>query len=259
MPPSLPSLTASAQRVLAVLAVLAAAAIAAMPAAALILLTDENPPFSFTDKGKVQGSAADVVRAMTARAGVSATFEVLPWEKAYVRAQGQKDVCLFATARLENRERLFLWVGPVATSPWAVYGKSDFALPIRSVKDLAPYRIGTVQRDAKNDFLRENAVNDLRAVRADAQNPPRLLLPHDHPDRIDLWITDLYAGREVARTANVTGIKVVFIANEQPLYLACNPQTDRKVVKALADALDGMKADGGLGRIHADYDKRYPR
>ena len=57
----------------------------------------------------------------------------------------------------------------------------------------------------------------------------------------------------------MTDIKVVFIANEQPLYLACNPQMDRRVVKALADALDGMKADGTLGRINAEYDKRFPR
>jgi polar amino acid transport system substrate-binding protein len=254
----LPTLTAGAARALALVTALAAAAIAATPAAALMLLTEENPPFSFTDKGKLQGSATEVVRGMAARAGVSATFEVLPWEKAYVRAQGQKDACLFATARLENRERLFLWVGPVATSPWAVYGKSDFALPIRSVKDLAAYRIGTVQRDARTNSS-ENAVNDLSAVRADPQNPPRLLLPPDHPDHIDLWITDLLAGRDAARTANVTGIKVVFIANDQPLYLACNPQTDRKVVKALADALDGMKVDGALSRINAEYDKRFPR
>jgi polar amino acid transport system substrate-binding protein len=253
------TLTAHAGRALALLTALGAAAMAAMPAAALILLTEENPPFNFTDKGKLQGSAAEIVRDMVARAGVSGAFEVLPWDTAYVRAQGQKDACLFATARLENRERLFLWVGPIATSPWAVFGKSDFGLPVRSVKDLAPYKIGTVQRDAKNEFLRENAVNDLSAVRADAQNPPRLLLPRDHPEHIDLWITDLHAGRAVARTANVTGLKVVFIANEQPLYLACNPQTDRKVVKALADALDGMKADGSLGRINAEYDKRFPR
>ena len=259
MPALSPTLTTRAKRALVLLPAIAAAAIAAMPAAALMLLTEENPPFNFTDKGKLQGSAAEVVREMAARASVPATFEVLPWDKAYVRAQGQKDACLFAMARLENRERLFLWVGPIATNPWAVYGKSDFALPIRSVKDLAPHKIGTVLRDGKNEFLRENAVNDLSAVRADTQNPPRLLLPRDHPDHIDLWITDLHAGREAARTASVTGIKVVFIANEQPLYLACNPQTDRKVVKALADALDGMKVDGALGRINAEYDKRFPR
>ena len=242
-----------------ILGLVAILALAAAPARGLTLLTEENPPFSFTEKGKLYGAAAEIVLDMATRAGVPVKTEVLPWDAAYVRAQGEKDACLFATARLENRERLFLWVGPIATNLWAVYGKGDFAPTIRSVKELTPYRIGTVLRDATNEFLRENAVNELRPVRADAQNPPRLLLPRDHPEHIDLWITGLYAGRDLAKAAKVTDIKLVFIAAEQPLFLACNPQTDRKTVQALADALDSMKGDGSFKRITADYEKRFAR
>jgi hypothetical protein len=57
----------------------------------------------------------------------------------------------------------------------------------------------------------------------------------------------------------VNDIKLVFIAFEQPLYLACSPQTDGKVVKALADALDGMKADGTYKRITESYERRFPQ
>ena len=57
----------------------------------------------------------------------------------------------------------------------------------------------------------------------------------------------------------MAGIEVVFIANEQPLCLACNPQTDRKVVKARGDALEEMKLDGALSRINAEYEMRVPR
>jgi len=238
-------------------AALVVGALAAAPAAALTFLTDENPPFNYTEKGKLAGSVADVVREMAARAGLAAKIDVLPWNTAYVRAQGEKDICVFATARLENRERLFIWIGPIANNPWAVYGRGDFAAPVGTVKDLAPYRIGTVSRDEKADFLRENGVNELRAAREDAQNPPRLLLPHDHPDHIDLWITGLYSGRELAKAAKVADIKLVFVAAEQPLFLACSPQTDRKIVKALTDSLDAMKADGSVKRITADYDKRF--
>ncbi len=241
------------------LAVLLAGALAAAPAVAapLTLLTEENPPFNYTEKGKLLGSAADVVREMATRAGVPVKFEVLPWDAAYVRAQGEKDICLFATARLENRERLFAWIGPIATNLWAVFGKGDFAPSIRTLKDLSPYRIGTVSRDAKADFLRENGVNDLRAAREDVQNPPRLLLPRDNPDHIDLWITNLYSGRDAAKAAKVTDIKLVFIVSEQPMFLACSPQTDRKFVKALGDALETMKTDGSVKRITADYEKRF--
>ena len=243
-----------------ILVLAASVVLATAPVArALTFLTEENPPFNFTEKGKLHGSAAEIVLDMAMRAGVPVRTEVVSWDAAYVRAQGERDTCLFSTARLENRERLFLWVGPIATNLWAVYGKSDFAPTIRSVKDLAPYRIGTLFRDATNEFLRENAVTELRPVREDAQNPPRLLLPREHPEHIDLWITGLYAGRDLAKALKVTELKLVFIASEQPLFLACNPQTDKRTVQALGGALENMKGDGSFKRITADYEKRFAR
>jgi polar amino acid transport system substrate-binding protein len=255
----LPTLMPMSFRPIAALVALATIALLAAEASALTLLADENPPFNFTDRGRLAGSSAEIVLGMASRAGVSAKVEMLPWDKAYVRAQGQSDACLLSTARFENRERLFRWVGPIATNWWAIYGKSDFAPPIRTLKDLAPYRIGTLSRDATNDFLRDNGVTDLRPVDAEALNPPRLLLPHEHRDHIDLWIAGLYAGRNIAQAARVGDLKVVFIASEQPLFLACNPQLDPKTVKALADALDALKADGTFARITSDYEKRFPR
>jgi polar amino acid transport system substrate-binding protein len=241
------------------LTMLVAGVLAAAPAIALTLLTEENPPFNYMEKGKLIGAATEIVLDMAMRASVPVKTEVLSWDKAYVRAQGERDTCLFSTARLENRERLFLWVGPIGTNLWAVYGKNDFGPTIRTVKDLSLYRIGTVLRDPKNDFLRENAVTDLRPVRDDGLNPPRLFLPRDDPDHIDLWITGLYSGRDIAKAAKLPELRLVFIASEQPMFLACNPQTDRKIVKALDDALESMKADGSFKRITADYEKRYAR
>lgn len=231
------------------------------PAAALVLLTHEDPPFSYTENGKLAGSAADVVREMATRAGVSVKLEVIAESKAIVRAQADRDTCFFATPRLENRERLFAWIGPIATNLWAVFGRGDFTPSIRTLKDLAPYRIGTVTRDPKGDFLREAGVPDVRAYSDNAQNPQnpqRLFLPKDNPQRIDLWITDLYSGRALAKAAKVTDIKLVFIAAEEPLFLACSPQTDRNSVKALAAALEAMKTDGSFKRITAEYEKRFP-
>jgi len=243
------------------LTLLVAGILAAAPADALTLtlFTEESPPFNYMEKGKLVGAATEIVLDMATRASIPVKTDVLPWDKAYVRAQGERDTCLFSTARLENRERLFLWVGPIATNVWAVYGKSDFAPTIRAVKDLSLYRIGTVLRDPKNDFLRDNAVTDLRPARDDGLNPPRLFLPREDPDHIDLWITGLHSGRDMAKAAKVPELKLVFVANEQPMFLACNPQTDRRLVKALADALESMKADGSFKRITADYEKRFAR
>lgn len=240
-------------------ALLASTALVAAHAFGLTLLTEENPPFNYTEQGKLIGSGADVVTEMVKRAKLSATTEILPWDKAYVRAQAAKETCLYSTARLENRERLFIWVGPIATNVWAIYGRGDFAAPVTSLADLKRYRIGGVVKDAKAEFLREQAVTNVRALPEDRMNPPRLYLPADHPDHIDLWIAGLYGAREMAKAAKVPDLKLVLVVREVPLYLACSPQTRPATIQALNAALESVRADGTLARINGDYERRFAR
>lgn len=70
------------------------------------LLTEENPP-NYTETGKLTGIATEIVLETVRWSGLPMKIEVLPWDDAYQRAQAQRDTCLLATARLENRERLF--------------------------------------------------------------------------------------------------------------------------------------------------------
>lgn len=226
---------------------------------AVTLLTEENPPFNYTESGKVTGNATEIVQEMVRRSGLRMKLEMLPWDTAYKRAQAERDTCVFATARLENRERLFAWIGPLGKNFWGVYGRSDFAIPIRTLEDLKPYRIGGVVSDAKIEYLRENAITNIKAVPEDRLNPPRLLLASDDPNRIDLWITGLYAARDVARAAGVPNVKLVFVAREIPVYLACSPQTTADTLKALSDAFEQIKAEGIPERINAVYDKKFGR
>jgi len=242
-------------RLFAIAALLAA--LAALPARAITLLTEENPPFNYTDKGRLTGMSTEIVAEAARRAGLPVRSEVLPWETGYVRAQAERDTCIYSTARLESRERLFLWVGPIAVNRWAVYGKQDFQVAIRSLKDLTPYKIGAVTRDAKAEYLRDNGVTNVRTLDDDTKNPARLFLDRDNPDHIDLWITNFYSARDVARAAKAGEVKVVFVAGEQPLFLACSPQTPRDTVKALSDAVESMRADGSLARITQDYERRF--
>ena len=230
------------------------------PAAqSLTLLTEENPPFNYTESGKLTGIATEIVLETVRRTGLPVKIDVLSWDVAFTRAQAEKETCLFATARLEHRERLFAWIGPLANNYWGVYGRSDFSRPVHTLDDLKNWRIGGVINDAKIEYLRENAVTNIKAVPEDRFNPPRLLLPPDNPQRIDLWITGLYAARDVARAAGVPNVKLVYIAREIPVYLACSPQTSVATLKALANAFDQVKAEGIPARVYAAYEKKFGR
>ena len=96
-------------------------------------------------------------------------------------------------------------------------------------------------------------------MRDDKANPPRLLLPAADRKRIDLWITGLYAARDVAKAAGVQDVKLVFIAREIPLYLACSPQTSAETLQALGDAFAEIKAEGLRERVSAAYEKKFER
>ena len=251
MPPALALLVPLA-------AMLAGVALAPSRAAALVLLTEENPPFNYTDKGRLAGSGADVVVEMAKRARLDATTEILPWDAAFVRAQAVRETCLFSTARLPNRERLFTWVGPIAFDVWVIYGRADFPGSVGTLADLKPWRVGGVDRDAKVEFLHDNALTNVRAIADDRMNPARLFLPAGHPDHIDLWIAGIFAARELAKAAKVADlVKLVYVVRELPLYLACSPTTSPATIKALNAALESVKADGTLGRISGEYERRF--
>ena len=72
-------------------------------------------------------------------------------------------------------------------------------------------------------------------------------------------MSGLYTYRKVAEKAKVTGIKTVYIAGDQPLYLACSPRTGNEVLKRMQAAYQSMRDDGAWARIVTEGEKRYGR
>lgn len=55
-------------------------------AAPLAILTEEFPPYNYTQDGRLRGISTDILRLMLAQAGMDAqadSFQVLPWSRAY--------------------------------------------------------------------------------------------------------------------------------------------------------------------------------
>jgi polar amino acid transport system substrate-binding protein len=227
--------------------------LAAPAAHALTLVTEENPPFNYTETGKVVGMSTEIVAELGKRSAIPLQIQSMPWEKAYVAAQRDKETCIYSTARLENRERLFSWIGPIATNQWVLIGKSDFAGSVKIVEDARKYRVGVVAKDAKIEFLMSKGVTDLREVSEDGLNPPRLVLNRDDPDRIDLWATSAYGARMTAARSKVKDLKLVLNLGKIPLYLACGRNTSPQTVQALRQAFERADKDGTLKRIAERY------
>jgi polar amino acid transport system substrate-binding protein len=212
----------------------------AAAAAPVQLLTENNPPFNYADGKQVKGTAAKVVQDLFAKAGIESTIAVGAWNASYQKAQSTANACIFSTARVESRERLFRWIGPIATNTWALYGLPTFDKPIATARDARFFKVGAVRNDAKVDFLRGEGVSSIREADRDSANPARLAKPKADPDHIDLWITTSATAREVAAAAGVKEIKEVAVVSKQDLYLACNPRMDKAVWGKLEAAWKAM-------------------
>ena len=226
--------------------------VVATGAQALTLVTEENPPFNYTEQGKVVGLSTEIVAELGKRSGMPLQIQSMPWEQAYIAAQRDKETCIYSIVRLENRERLFSWIGPIATNRWVLIGRSDFA-GVKVVEDARKYRVGVVAKDAKIEFLMGKGVTDLREVSEDRLNPPRLVLNRDDPNRIDLWATSAYGARRTAARANVKDLKLVLNLRAVPLYLACGRNASPQTVQALSRAFELATKDGTLKRITDRY------
>jgi polar amino acid transport system substrate-binding protein len=238
------------------LGLLAGLSLAPQPALALKLLTEENPPLNYTEGKKLTGIATEVVQEMLKRAKMKPDIEVMSWDKAYEKAQADKETCLYATARLPNRENAFKWVGPIAMNKWGLYALGGFKPELKTIAEVRPFRVGGVERDAKVEFLRERGVTSVLEEKDDRQNPSKLTLNRKEPLKIDLWITSIASAKKVAAQAKVTDLKLVLVVNEADSYLACSPRTAPATLKALAAALDSLKKDGSYEKIVKAYENR---
>ena len=243
-------------RTLFLLGVIAGLFTLSQPASALKLLTEENPPLNYTENNKLTGMATEVVKEMSRRANVPVQFEVMVWANAYKRVQIDKETCLYSTARLENRELVFKWVGPIAVNKWGLFAKSGFSQQIKTLADVRPYRIGGVTRDAKTEYLKQKGITNIFEVDDDKLNPPKLTLDRKEPQRIDMWVTSIARAKEVAAQAKAPDVKLVFVVREVDSYLACNQRTSEATLKALSAALDEIKKDGTFKKIVDRYESK---
>ncbi|MDB5811411.1 MAG: amino acid transporter substrate-binding protein family [Betaproteobacteria bacterium] len=212
-------------------------------ASALTFLTEENPPLNFTKNGQIAGTATAVVEDLLRRSGLSADFRVMPWNDAYARAQADPGACVYATARLPERYRLFQWVGPIARGVYSAFALTGFKDKVGSAGDLFKYRVGVAQ-DARGQYLRRRGFINLVEVERDADIPAMLTLNRTQPGGIDIWVTQAEMARSIVGESG-GAIKEVFPSIlTQEYWLACNLKMPPEQVRALSNALSEIEKIG---------------
>ena len=221
----------------------------------VVLLTENFPPFNMAADGKnyaaernISGINADIVREMFKRAGIAYSMTLrFPWERIYNQVLEQPDQGLFSTTYTPEREPLFKWVGPLASTGWVLLAPPGSSLRLSSLEQAQPYRIGAYKNDAVSQHLESKGLEPINSLR-DQENIGKLL-----KGRIDLWATTDPVGPYLAKQEGVSGLTTVLRFNDSQLFLALNKQTPDEVVTRLQKALNEMKGDGAIDAIMRRY------
>ncbi len=221
----------------------------------VVLLTENFPPFNMAADGKnyaaernISGINADIVREMFKRAGIAYSMTLrFPWERIYNQVLEQPDQGLFSTTYTPEREPLFKWVGPLASTGWVLLAPPGSSLRLSSLEQAQPYRIGAYKNDAVSQHLESKGLEPINSLR-DQENIGKLL-----KGRIDLWATTDPVGPYLAKQEGVSGLTTVLRFNDAQLFLALNKQTPDEVVTRLQKALNEMKGDGAIDAIMRRY------
>ncbi|AKA27171.1 substrate-binding periplasmic protein [Pseudomonas chlororaphis] len=221
----------------------------------LVLLTENFPPYNMARNGKnfaqgenIDGIAVDIVREMFKRAGINYSLTLrFPWERIYKLALEQPGYGVFVMARLQDREKLFKWVGPIGPDDWIMLAREDSKIALQSLEQARKYRVGAYKGDAIAETLAKQGLNPL-VVLKDQDNARKLVEGH-----IDLWATGDPAGRYLAKQAGVSGLKTVLRFHSTQLYLALNKEVPDETVARLQAALDQLRQEGLVEEIMGRY------
>lgn len=217
---------------------------------ALRLLSEEFPPINFTEEGRPNGLAVDVVLEVMRRLGQVISIEFQPWARAYREAQGHEPVALFSAARIPEREKLFQWAGPIVTFYSSFYARAG-ADRLKRFDDARHADDVLVVRDWYTaQQLASEGFRNLRYV-TDPVQGLRMLLAGRAPlfasERISMPSTLAAAGIDPAL------LEEVYTYASSDGYIAFSPGTPKRVVAAWQREIDAMKRDGSFQAIYKKW------
>ncbi|EPP5808852.1 ABC transporter substrate-binding protein [Vibrio sp. IRLE0018] len=222
---------------------------------AITYLTEEYPPYNFTEEGELRGIAVDLLVAASAIAMQPVTKEdisVQPWARAYRSALIDKHTVLFSMTRTKLRENLFNWVGPISSTRIVVMAKKDAQIVINRSSDLVQYRIGVIRDDVGEQLLLELGVprNSMQE-----SSYASTLAEQLYKGRIDLWAyEENVASWWISKAGfNSNEFEAVYVLQEGELYYAFNKDVSGDSVRMLQQAIDVLKKTASDGTQQTLY------
>lgn len=218
-------------------------------AADLEAYTEEWPPYNYSQNGQIKGIATELLSSACESAKLDCEFTIVPWARAYMTVQAKPNTLVYTTARKPEREKDFIWVGPILPRTTWVFTRANLGHKVADFKELARYRVGVVRGEA--------AMRDLTA----AGLPQNTLVPDkSNAEVLKLMgsnMVDAMVDTEIGMAWNLRNahqsdgsvVKSLKLTDEGAYYFALNLKSDPAIVARLQKAVDTLRSNGKIDAL----------
>ncbi len=221
----------------------------------LSFITEAYPPYNFSDDNILRGISVDllvIASQQTPQPVQRSQIRLMPWARGYRTVLNTADTVLFSTTRTAEREALFKWAGPIATTRVVLLARKDRGIQIKSASDLQHYRIGAIHDDVgEQSVLALGIANDQLHISANADALARQL----QAGRIDLWAYEENVANWFLRNAgfNNDEFETVYLLKQGELWFAFNREVSDEQIQPLQKAIDELRnSPGRFGKTRYD-------
>ena len=207
----------------------------------LNILTEEYPLFNYLDDGNLKGISVDILESAFHHRGLNITresFQVVPWKEGYEKTLVRNNTVLFTTAKIPEREKLFLWAGPIVSDTKVLYGIAKNESPL--TPDIRSYRIVAIQNDSGIGMAESAGATPEQITVVSSQEEAIRMVENG---TADVWSYGELSGREmINRYADDPEKFSSFMdIGSTDEYFAFNKDTDPALVAALNNSISDMK------------------
>jgi polar amino acid transport system substrate-binding protein len=222
--------------------------------ARLEYLTEEYPPYNFSDEaGQPSGLAVELLQMVWQHSGTPAQpIRILPWARGYYLLTQKPDVVLFSTARTDTRDPLFKWACPIGYSEYILLARKQRHISLSAAEQMTAYRISAVRADASEQLLLNRGMDETRIIPANRLSQALRMLVSG---RADLLATSKLAGDDAIKALQLRAddFNVAFVLDAEALCYAFSRQVDDDVVRQFQHALTQVLASPEFQRLRLKY------
>lgn len=226
---------------------------------ALVIYTEEFPPYNFSVNNEITGINILLVKAACEEAQIECVFQILPWNRSMRMALEGPDTALVSTARTAEREDLFQWVGPFISGQNCIYklaSRTDIDIP--NIDAAKNYIMGASTDSAYKETLASLGFEEGNNLNL-YQGKYSQLRPFA-AQRVDLIIGSATSIQLQLSHGELELEEVIPVAKidsnlHHRNYLALHPAIDKEVIDKLQSSLERLVTSGTADKFELEFVK----